>query len=233
LPKSESGSDFIIFPEVLRSSAVAAEILKHKDYLRAMFPGEYDAETQSFQPKGGALYFLRKAFWGIFGQPAYFPPSASRIQNFLGTEVKISEATTSTPVTTLSYTNADPAFGRRFLAFIYQVTDNQLRQWRVERAKVNSDYLEGKLNSVSAVDYRSGLINQLMPQQMQVMLSNPRTAFSARILNGPVTSDRPDSPRPVLYILFGLLLGAAFAAALVALKIFFPQVPNPLTLLSR
>ncbi len=107
--------------------------------------------------------------------------------------------------------------------YLYKTTDQQLRDWRVRAAQQDSDYLEQKLNTVSAVDYRMALINQLVPQVMTVMTSNPDSPFSARIIDGPVTGDRPSSPNPILLMLMGILLGAIAGVGVVAAAVLLPS----------
>lgn len=223
LPRSGSGSDFILFPQVVDTTAVANRLVQRKDILRRLFPGEYDPQTDQFR---APPYLMNSIMGGVFvalGQPAYIPPTVPRILDYLALNIKVTAATLTSPITTLEYSNKDPVFAKEFLVFVYQTVDGQFREWRVTRAKENSDYLEKKLNSVEAVDYRAALINQILPQQMTVMMNNPTSAFAARIVDGPTVGDRPTSPRPLAFIAGGTLIGAAFAMAIIATLIFIPN----------
>ena len=220
LPHGSNQSDFILFPQVLVSSEVAAKVLQRKDFLQKMFPREYDLKTGKPRAPSGLVAAMKAAFWGLFGQKAYIPPNIYRIQNYIASKVGVTEATMTSPITTLSYSHQDKQFAKDFLLFVYQATDQQLRMWRVQRAQQNSVYLESKLRSVVANDYRQGLITQLIPQQMTVMMSDPKSPFSARIIDGPVGPDRPTWPQPGLWMIIGFLLGFSSAAVFVALRVF-------------
>jgi hypothetical protein len=228
LPHTSSGSDFVLFPQVVDTDEVAARILQRKDILRKLFPREYDPHTGQFRAPRSVGSLIKRAFFAVIGQRSYIPPSIARVKRYLDRYVKVSAATLTSPVATLQYANEDPQFAKMFLLFVYRTVDDQLRTWRVTRARENSEYLERKLNTVAAVDYRAGLLNQLLPQQMIVMMSNPRSAFAARIIDGPAVDDRPDFPNPVVFLLVGLVLGALLIMGLTALEVVFPHAPNPL-----
>lgn len=224
LPQASSQSDFILFPRVIAANEVAGQVLKRRDILKRIFPNEYDAATDSFRAPPGLYSAVKATLFSMVGQPGYIPPTLRRVQSYIGSRVTINEATTTFPITRLAYDNEDPAFAREFIQLLYQATDGQLRTWRVVRAQESSEYLENKLNTVSAVDYRAGLLNQLIPQQMTVMLANPKLPFAARIIDGPSTPDRPDSPKVLGYLMMGLFAGLGLSMGLLALRCVLPAV---------
>lgn len=219
LPRTGSGSDFILFPQVIDTTAVAQGIMQRKDILRRLFPGEYDLQTGQFRAPRGLVNGLMGELFSLLGQPPYIPPTVPRVRDYLARRVKVTAATLTSPMTTLEYSNEDPVFAKQFLMFLYRTVDDQFRTWRVARAKENSDYLEKKLSSVAAVDYRAGLINQLLPQQMTVMMNNPNSAFAARIVDGPIVGDRPAFPRPLAFLAGGILLGVGLSMGGIALMV--------------
>lgn len=226
LPRATSQSDFILFPAVLTSSEVAQKVVDNREFLKKLFPREYDPAKDRFRAPHTVGSLIKSGFWRLFGQPGYVPPNANRVRKLLSRKLTVIAATTSTPLTTVIYKNKDRRFAVQFLMFLYHQADAVLRKWQVERAEASAAYLEQKLATVHAMDYRTGLISKLIQQEMTAMLANPSIPFAARVMDGPIVGDRPDSPNPPLWLFIGALLGAAASLALLAAKLFILKHPS-------
>lgn len=213
---SETVTPFRFYLDGLYSPAVAERLAADKPLMHALFPAEWDAATRQWRRPPSLFGAIRRGVTGIMGLPQFgwTPPGPERLQDYIADAVKVRQSV-RTPIVTISYENADPAFAVAFLAKLHQVTDAYLREQQTRRTRDNIAYLEKRLQTVTLTEQRAALVTQLTEQERQAMLAYSNAAYAAEPFDSATASVAPTRPRPIPLLIgaaiFGLLLGAVAA----------------------
>jgi uncharacterized protein involved in exopolysaccharide biosynthesis len=203
------------FMTMLTSTEVAQIMVRDAAVLPAFFLGEWDAKAHAWRAHAGPIArvagLLRR--WLHFPPPQ--PPDAERLATYLRRHLVIS-TDSKTEITTLTLTQADPAFAERFLVKLCATADDILRQRSRVRLEKQVAYISHALQTVSNTDQRQALTSILSDTEKFAIMANSNLPFAAEILDGPSYSSVPSFPQPLIYsiavVIAGLTLGCIVAA---------------------
>ena len=209
----QSVSPFSLYPDVLKSRAVADDFARHyPDVMHRLFKGQWDEHDRKWMPPSGIFHKVMTTAEMIIGAHVtqWVPPSSAQLQELISARVQ-TQQDLKKPVLTISYADPDPAFARYFLQRLNESTDRVLRRMTLDRSSQYARYLENKLATVQLSELRQVLVNSLSEQETIIMMGSSNTSFAAQTLGPAVSSLQPTSPSPWLIIFlsvtFGTLLG--------------------------
>jgi Chain length determinant protein len=217
----DSGTQSLdLYLAAFQSLDVAARLVDANNILADMFPAEWNPETNSWHPpERGATGAIIDTLKRALGMPvqAWKAPSPRRILTFLEDEITIFRPTDS-PVITISIKTAHVSFGRNLLARLNQEADNIIRQHTLDRTQEYIAYLKKQLQQVSLAEYRTALIQALYEQEKSRMAASSNLPYSVEVFSGPVVSEDPTFPRPVLLLTLALIFGFLLSLCIIFLR---------------
>ena len=208
-----SDPKFSAFLQQLTSSATAEALLADNRVKAAIYDTTWDARSRSFhQPSDfhGMAVQVAKAALGL---NPWHPPVAADMQKYLSHNV-IPKEIGITELYSVSYTNKDPEFARYFLSRVLAISDNYLKQRKLERAMAYIRYLDRQLQNITDVDQRQAMLRLRLQQENFLMAASVNLPFSADINDPPVAPSRPTWPNPLIVAVVILFFGGGLAAAL-------------------
>jgi len=214
---------FTLYPDALKSRAVADELSRRQDLMRTIFKTQWDEASQAWrEPVSSYRSFVNdvKPFLGLPVFP-WRPPSGAELQLFIARQVKVLENPRKS-IVTLTMNDADPQFAATFLQALHETTDQLLRRLTLDRSSAYAKYIQSQLTSVQVNELRQVLIQALSEQMTLVIMSSSNTTFAAQPLGPAQSSSRPTQPVPTLTLLFSALLGAVIGMALLFLGVRMP-----------
>ncbi len=221
LPQDSSSLQFLKYVETLHSYETAQTLLTQPDITKRIFEQDWDQPTKSWkepQNMGRPVINLVKRLIGV---PvfAWRAPNAAGLQEFLSRHVVIYEDPKK-PIVTVSFENRDPAFAVEFLTTLHQAVETRLRTSSQARTKANISYLAAKLKTVVVTEHRTALSEALGEQERALMLAESNAPFAAEPIGGVNISDRPTSPRPLLFLIGSCIVGLMFGALFVLVRAY-------------
>ena len=223
LPQGPGEQGFLIFSQDLVSRTAAEVLLRHPDIVHVAFADEWDARRRTWVEPTSGLRNLLNAIKSAIGLPvyAYVPPNAARVQAYLEKRVGVAEDTRK-PIVSLSYAHEDPVFARRLLRTLIDGVDEDLRRRALARSRVNITYLSEQLKIVQLAESRLALASALGEQEKTRMAASSGASFAGEALSEVSVTDRPTSPRPMLFLIgsavLGLVLGGLVALVIEGLR---------------
>jgi hypothetical protein len=203
---------FDLFQELIVSPRLAARLIKKDpDILHKIFYKEWDPATKTFHPPHDALSFTQRTFNYIFGLPAWQPPSATRLGQWLSDNLTIT-AVNSTSMQQISFTTPYPAFGVRFLKEMNTEADAMIRDQATVTTDAQIAYLETKLAQVQTVDYRQTILSLLSAQETTRMSINKDLPYASAVLQNSYSTDLPTWPNPLVLLAVAVFVGLALGA---------------------
>jgi hypothetical protein len=206
---SGSKTQMDLYMAALKSSTVADKIAANPALLHGLFYKKWDAKRGAWRRPNKILLALEDASAAIVGMPTkpWHPPGALEVRHYIEREVDMTYEPIS-PIATITYKNRDPAFAKAFLLAMHQAADALLRKRTLQRADEYIDYINRKLNQVTATDIRQAMISTLMIQERRRMAASASMSYSVDVFAPPTPSIRPTSPNAPIVLIACLLLGA-------------------------
>lgn len=224
----DSGSQFGLFGEAVKSEAVARVLARDEELMRKVFSADWDAERGVWReppsPVRGVTRPL-KALLGIPDRP-WEKPDGADLREHLRTRLGVDE-NRKKAITTLSYAHRDPEFARQLLEKAARAADDFLRAKSLARSRDYVAYLEQRLAETSTAEYRLSLAQALMTYENMRMMASADAPFAAEPFGPATVSKRPTSPQP-LVVLGSAVLGAVLlwaALVLLVLPLLHPAAP--------
>lgn len=218
IPQNPATMSFDLYTEGLRSRNVAEALSARTDLMKVIFSHEWDAKTNRFvEPRLGVRAQISRGLKSLLGLPVYKweAPDAARLQDYIGSSVRVSEDVES-PVVTITFEHPDPKFAVAFLTALHNVLDDNLRQKALTRSDQYISYLSNQLQRVTIAEHRAAIADTLSEQEKTRMMASSSLAFAADPF-GPVTASlRPTSPNPSIVLILSIAIGA-FLGILAAL----------------
>lgn len=207
---SSDPTSFKIYTAALQSHAASEMIAGNASIMRRMFSDQWSERDHGWKPHYGMLHSVSVAVKSLLGihLDDWAPPSADDIYAFLQKDVDVMSSRDS-PVVTVSIQSKDPKLAAGFLTILTSDVDMLTRRRALDRANSYIDYLGRELNHVTVTEYRTALVNHLSDEEKtRMMASATNVGYSADVFSGPMTSQRPTSPKFVTTMVAALLLGS-------------------------
>lgn len=208
MPAGPGSGNFMLYLEGLHSQSAAADLARDKQFMRKVFPHEWNEAAHGWRQPRSVLSSTKRFFFDVLGIPndRWYAPNASRLQEYIRTEVSVTEDL-DTGTVTVAFEHEDPVFAPALLAALHRTVDRQLQEKSLSRAISYIHHLEKVLRTVTVVEHRQALIQTLSEQERIRMIASSSAPFAADIIDGPSVSLNPTRPQPVLVLIASMLAG--------------------------
>lgn len=199
---------FELYLESLYSRLAAESIARDANILRDLFPKEWSESERAWKEPRSFLRSSKDIVKLIIGVPRFVwePPSGTRLQDYLERNLNVSKHVDSAAVT-ISIEHEDPVVAQKLLRKLHRVVDDLLRDRALTRTEAYIQYLVGKLETITIVEYRRALIETLSEQEKTKMVASSGLDYAADTFGIPFTSLRPTTPKVSLVLALSIVLG--------------------------
>lgn len=207
-PLEGRSDEFEKFRLLLTSSIVAASVERdhRKPVLSMMFDGEWNAASGRWVRPSGPISLVKQGLDILFGLPSWAPPNAETLAAKLKKNVHINRVPESDLIE-LTFASRDPDFARNLLGWLYVEADRRLRKTALAQSRQELNYVNRKLQTVTVQEDRAALTQLVFQLEQKIMLTQSNQPYAAMVVDGPTVPNLPDSPKPVWFIVFGILFG--------------------------
>jgi hypothetical protein len=211
---------FDLYMELIMSPRLTQRVIsKDPEALHKIFYKEWDPVSKTYHPPHDVLSTIQRIFAHIFGLPAYAPPTAARMAQWLTDNLTIT-AVNSTSMQQITFSTPYPDFGVRFFKEMNSEADSIIREEAAKLTDAQIAYLENKLATIQISDYRQTILSLLSAQETTRMSINENLPYASAVLQGSFSSDLPTWPNPLILIIIALVAGlvlGTFAALTAAM----------------
>jgi uncharacterized protein involved in exopolysaccharide biosynthesis len=200
---------FIEVISLLNSVRLANRLQEKHNIYSKIYDGIWKHENGKWvRMKGPSIIgWPKRVFLALFGIKTDMPPSAVGLANEISRTVDI-KTDKETGIVTLSTSNKNPYFARDLLTWLPEDADGLLKESIIKRTSDQIGFLREQLKHAQVEDLRQGLIS-VLNNDLQLLTSlQSGQPYSVEIIDGPVVSEVPVSPTPVLNTIIGSLMGA-------------------------
>lgn len=211
---SRNNGRFDSYIDIRNSIVLAQKLLENPEVRNNIFKSQWDDQTHQWHEPRTVLTPLVDTVKSILGMPAWSPPMASDLEDYLRQKVAV-VTDRRTSHTQFSYENANPAFAADLLQLVHASAEEMMREDEEAQTKIKIAHLMDQVEKSSMMENRQALTELLAEEQRVMMLLSPQIPFAAAVTEPPSVGHHPSSPRPVV----DLVLAAAVAAGIGILGI--------------
>lgn len=213
-------SDFQYFLELVGSVGLANRLDAKSNMLQQYYAQQWNRDEQDWSKPKGLMFWSKELIKKSINLAAWLPPSTTRLAADLKEAVVISKDT-KTNFSTMRFEHESPEFAEFLLSEIVQEADMMIRTIELERSQKFSSYLEERLGEASQLDIRQSLISLLSDEERKLMMLSSDLPYAIRVIDGPVVSEKPTSPRPKIVLplmaFLGFVVGSVMAILLMGI----------------
>jgi uncharacterized protein involved in exopolysaccharide biosynthesis len=122
---------------------------------------------------------------------------------------------TKTGLATISITWSDPKIAAAWVNDLIKLTNEYLRAKAIRESEANMAYLNEQILKTDVLAMKQGIYSMLQGEINKAMTAKGTEEFALKIIDPAVAPDRPASPQPVAWILFGFFGGLVLSAIIV------------------
>lgn len=199
---------------VLTMEVVAQRLADKYGLLQRIFGSQWDEQTQSWKMPSSFTLKLLDTTIGSLGFPVWQPPSASHLAEEIRQSLSV-ETDRNTNFLTIRYEHTNPEFAKQMLGYLYAEADAVLRESERDANRARIEYTMRKLQQVTSIPQQAALtslLTQLERQDIQLSAEQP---YAARLVQPPITSPWPVSPRPLRTLAAAILLGLLVGSTII------------------
>jgi len=199
-------TDFDKFKTLVTSVRVAEISVERHNLLKRLFADLWDEDTARWVPPDSLVHRMRSEIRMLIGRTQWQPPTPLTLADHFQDTVRF-DRIGKTGFVRVSYRHADAELAGKVLQVLYDETETLMKEKNTARTREYIGYLTSRLKEVTMIDQRNALRELLSGSEQALMLLYLDHSFAAEIVDGPVVSDQPTSPRPIIYIVLGSVAG--------------------------
>lgn len=200
--------EFEQFIEMMTMPVLAERLEKRHNIMTFVFKKYWDATNQRWARPDNPIANFEYGLREFFGMPIWSEPTINDLAKYLGEKLKI-QTRGKIGTREISFEHPDREFALNILRWLYANTETLFRAAAGNRVVMQINFLRAKLKEQQVAEHRQVLINLLGEQERRMMLIQPSVPYVVELMQPPVASDMPTSPRLMLTMLLGIGLGLA------------------------
>jgi uncharacterized protein involved in exopolysaccharide biosynthesis len=175
---------------VLQSEALTEKYIRDNNLLPTLYPKKWDRDLKTWKPMDPKKI-----------------PTVWLANDYFKKEIRAVSNDTKTGLATVTITWTDPKLAAKWANDLIKLTNEYQRAKAIKESEANLTYLNDQASKTSEVAVRQGLYNMIQDQIGKEMLAKGSEEFALRVIDPAVAPEKPFSPKPVAWVLFGLLVG--------------------------
>jgi uncharacterized protein involved in exopolysaccharide biosynthesis len=193
-PPKDRTDDYVA---VLKSRALSVSFIKDQKLKPFLFPRKWDAEKNQWEGEA-------PTDWDAF--------------KLWDKDIRRIDFDRKTGLVTLLIEWTDPVLAARWANELIKATNNRLRTEAVERADRSIAYLQIQLGQTESVEVQQAIYRLIEAQTKEKMVANTQEEYAFRVLDPAVPPQERASPKRLLIVVTGIVLGLALATLIASLR---------------
>lgn len=181
----------------LKSRVLIHDYIEANNLLPILYRGRWDARTNTWKR-------------GLLGSD---PTVWKAVKYFNSGILRVS--TNTDGLVTLYITWKDPALASRWANGLVTMTNDHFREDAVAEHERNISFLTAAAGQATAVEVKEGIYSLLTQEVKNEMLAKGTTQFAFKVVDPAVSPEEPSSPKRVVWLLVGAMLGFLTTAGVI------------------
>ena len=194
------------FIYMINTHRTAKAMQGNHQVLQKIFKRNWDTEKHIWKMPNGLIFKIKNTVKGLLGLPEWAPPDNWALQRFIENKIKIS-FTGSTVMRKITFVHEDREFSQLFLQQLFNTVDSLLRNEAHVRISNQIKYIGKQIESTVNVEHRKVLFELLSQLDQKKMMLSSDLSYAASLIQKPIASDVPVSPKPRNIVFIFILLG--------------------------
>jgi len=199
LPSGDSGSDFNLYLDLLKSRNVADQLAKDPELMHTLYAYNWDSATQTWQehPDTGRYHVAMKSVRDYLGYPSvpWHAPDGETLLGFISYNLNIEQDPRRPYLAKVIFNYGDREFAKKFLMQLHQSADEMLRQRTIKRTNDYISYLSSTLAKTTVAEHRLALAQSLSEQEKAAMAAKSGAPYATEVLEAPWAGSDPSYPQ--------------------------------------
>jgi uncharacterized protein involved in exopolysaccharide biosynthesis len=183
---------------VLQSEAITEKYIQDNNLLPIIFQERWDSKQNRWKNSNGKK--IPTLWWG---------------NDRFKKDIRAVSTDTKTGLVTLSISWRDPKVAAAWANDLIKLTNEYLRAKAIREAEVNMAYLNEQALKTDVVSLKQGIYTMLQAELNKVMMAKGTDEFALKIIDPAVAPERPSSPHPIAWPLYGLFGGLVLSTLIV------------------
>lgn len=158
------------------------------------------------------LYDLESDNWVAFDGGSGLPSRQRAIERFKQS-LDVNDDKDSGLIT-ISIEHKSPLVAKNWVQWLIEDINQEMRLRDVSEAEMSIEFLTAQISEIKITDIRQVLYNLIEEQTKTIMFANVRDEYIFKIIDPPISPETPSSPKRLLIIVIGSLLGLALGILL-------------------
>ncbi len=155
-------------------------------------------------------------------------PTLWKANEFFKKSVRRVTTDTTTGMVSLSITWTNPTLAADWANGLVKMTNDYMREKAIDEAARNIAYLEEQAGKTNIVEVKEGIYSILLREINREMLARGTNEYALKIIDPAVPPEKPSSPRKVIWVMVGGVLGMlASVGAVIIVADRRRSVPRP------
>ena len=218
---SSSNNDFNIYKKMITSAEVSEIIFDNQKIIKGIFRSEWDENTENYsmplKSKFKTIVFEIVNFLTGNKLVNYIPPNPQRLAIFISENIKINEDK-ETGFLKLTGKTSEPKLILSLMTEAANASDSIMRQRYIDFSKEPLAFYKEKLRSARSREHREALAELIGKEEQKLMFASQGRYFIAEPYINPLISLHPTEPKPILILIFSLLLGLFIGATVILIR---------------
>lgn len=214
---NNTNPDFANFIASLGSVQLGERLLSDPVIAQTVFIDRWDTEKKQWKPSSSLRSAVGRLLRMLFGMPAWAPPTAFEMRDFVLSAIDISSSADS-HASRFEFRHYDPAFARLFLDRLVREQDSLLRSQRLAIYGKENQALRDRFAIETNRSVQEYMLRWITENENKIVEAESAEFFAFRVLDPISVNPQPVAPQPLLSIIISVILavlGSVLALAMV------------------
>lgn len=190
----------------LQSRELTEKFIADNNLLPILYAGRWDAATHKWRTNN--------------------IPTLWKANEYFKSKIREVDTNHKTGLVTLRITWTNPTLAAAWANGLVNMTNDYLRQKAIDEAERNIAYLTEQASKTDVVGIKQVIYALMESQISEAMLARGNQEYALKTIDPAQAPERPTSPKPALWIIASLFIGAFISFLIALLKAEFPTA-NP------
>lgn len=152
-------------------------------------------------------------------------PTLWKANEYFKKSIRVVETDNKTGLVTMFITWKDPNLAADWANGLVKMTNDYLREKAINEGERNISYLTEQATKTDVVGVKQAVYTILQSEINKVMLARGSDEYALKVIDPATPAERPTSPKPVIWVIVGLLSGAMLGTIVAIARAHAPVRP--------